>query len=113
MGDYEANVGLTGDGVRAYAAAVDTYNSYLEGLLGTTVMVEGAREDAPLVPVLITAENVGGYAMSFEEQSGLTPELISAYESFVVLNETREGDLTDGAIDALNYMLDLDAPASS
>jgi len=106
LGTYEMSGGITTAGVKAYIDAKAVYDSYIAGLIGQTVTDPNTQ-----LQVIINADNVGQYAVSFEEYSGLSPALIYAYTALATLNGFREEPLTSGAIDALNYMLELEEPA--
>lgn len=108
---YENSGGISVAGIAAYNAALSDYQAAFE-TIGDPVLDEFNQPvlDEFGEPVLITAEDIG----TQEEYlaANLSAELISAYESFAVINATRDEPLTSGALAALNYMLNLDAPLS-
>ncbi len=112
LGAYEASGGITVAGIAAYNGAVSAYND-LAATIGTqAVGADGLPlfEADGVTPVLVTAADVG--TLDAYLAANLSPELVAAYDSLAVLNGYRDAPLTAGAMDALNYMLDLAAPAS-
>lgn len=118
LGAYAETGGISSEGLTTYAEAAFLYDEYRAGLLGTeATTTDELGNPAPVLdelgnPVLITEDNINEYALSFEEQSGLSPELIAAYDSLGELTADREDPLSGGAVDAMNWMLELAAPAS-
>ena len=105
LGAYEASGGITVAGIGAYNTASADYATAL-ATVGTLVPDETTGE-----LVLVTADDIG--TLDAYLAASLSGELIAAYDSLAVLNGYRDDPLTSGAMDALNYMLDLAAPADS
>jgi len=99
LGAYEASGGITVTGIAAYNTALADYETARESTVSET--------DSSVV---VTAEGIGTLD-EYLLEAELSKELIEAYESLAVLNGYRDDPLTSGAIDALNYMLDLTPPA--
>jgi len=121
LGAYEASGGISVDGIGAYNTAQTAYAAaqaaYEAALLTVGEPVIDPETDLPVLeadgvtPVVITADDIVPVG-TFAEFSGLSAELIAAYDALAVLNGYRDDPLTRSAMDALNYMLDIDAPAS-
>ena len=117
LGAYAETGGISSEGLTTYAEAAFLYDEYRAGLLGTeATTTDELGNTVPVLdefdnPVIITEDNIDEYALSFEEQSGLSPELIAAYDSLGTLTADREDPLSGGAVDALNWMLALEDPA--
>ena len=112
LGVYGLSGGISVAGISAYNGALGDYAA-LQATIGTQATDEfGAPlfEADGVTPVLITAADIG--TQEDYLASVLSPELIAAYESFAVINATRDAPLTSGALAALNYMLGLEAPVS-
>lgn len=107
LGEYQLSGGITTSGITAYNDAKKDYETYKEGLIGEEVVDPDTG-----VAVTITEENVDQYAESFEDYSGLSEELVDAYEALADLDDLRDEPLTSGAVAALNSMLGLEDPIS-
>jgi hypothetical protein len=112
LGAYELSGGISVAGITAYNTALTGYETLL-GTIGDPVLdpvtgLQVVAEDG--TPVVVTEADIG--TLEDYLAAELSPELIAAYESFAVINETRDEPLTRGALDAINYMLGLSAPVS-
>jgi hypothetical protein len=111
LGVYETSGGISVAGISAYNTALGDYEKLQE-----TIDTQATDEfGEPLYQangesVLITADDIGFETEEDYLASLLSPGLIAAYESLAVLNGYRDDPLTSGAMDALNYMLDLTPP---
>jgi hypothetical protein len=110
LGAYEASGGITVAGIGVYNTALADYNT--APALGDPVIDEDGNPvvDEDGKPVVVTEEDIKPLD-EYLAEAGLSGVLIEAYESLAVLNGYRDDPLTSGAMDALNYMLDLDPPA--
>jgi hypothetical protein len=115
LGVYETSGGISVAGISAYNTALGDYATLQETIdtQATDEFGEPLFQADGVTSVLITAEDIGIETEEDYLASLLSPGLIAAYESLAVLNGYRDDPLTSGAMDALNYMLDLAAPADS
>ncbi|GGE52598.1 hypothetical protein GCM10011517_20440 [Actibacterium pelagium] len=111
LGAYELSGGITAEGVAVYNSVKDDFTTYSGSLvIGATITDPQTNTD-----VVLTAENISNFSYTFDQFAtfaGLSSDLITAYEALAVLQGFRDDPLTAGAIDALNYMLGLEDPAT-
>lgn len=111
LNTYAGTDGISAAGVTAYNTAVKAkkaYDAYVQSLAEETVEVDGVE-----VPVETDSFEVWADANGY---AGLTTDDVNTYlgyaDAYGALAALTEGPLTAGAIDALNALLGLEAPAT-